>query len=299
MGTTYSIKIFDYPVNSNDIKLKIDSLLYNINLKMSTYIPDSELSILNSKPSGSYVVSEELLKVIDKALAYYKLDNKYDITIKPILDKWGFGINEVQLIPDSLEIIKILDSIGSDNISIKNNKVVKLIDNIQIDLSSIAKGYAVDKVSRLLHNLSYNNFMVEIGGEIKVSGLNNNKHWTLGIVSPLDGKVLKTVAITNKSLATSGSYNNYFTVDNIDYSHLINPLIGYPIKHSVRSVSVIANNCIDADALATLIMINENPYEAINIINRNEYVDAMILVVDSDDNLIEVVSNKFNNYILD
>ena len=299
MGTTYSVNIYDYFVDSDNVQFKVDSLLNNINLQMSTYIPDSELSILNNAVAGHYVVSEELLKVIDKGLAYYSIDNKYDITIKPVVDKWGFGSLENQFIPDSIDIKKMLVSIGSDKISIKNNKIVKLISEIQIDLSSIAKGYAVDEVSRLLHNLSYNNLMVEIGGEIKVSGLNNNKKWKLGIVDPLDGKILKTVELTNKSLATSGTYNNYFTVNNIDYSHLINPLNGYPIKHSVKSVSVIANNCIDADALATLLMINENPYTAINIINEIEYIDAMILVLDEYANLIEIVSNQFNKYVVD
>ena len=110
--------------------------------------------------------------------------------------------------------------------------------------------------------------------------------------------MVHTVKIHNKSIATSGTYNNFFTIKGVDYSHLINHLTGYPVKHNVKSVSVIANNCIDADALATLIIINENPYDAIKIVNKIESVDAMILLLDDDGKIIKILSDNFTDYII-
>ena len=297
MGTTYSINIYSDSIDLDNLKNKIDSLLYDINKEMSTYISDSEISKFNKSQKGAYAVSEDFLYVVDKALGYYLLSNKYDITIKPIVDKWGFGNNRSNIMPDSTEITNFLKIVGSDKISIKNNKLVKDYDNVQIDLSSIAKGYAVDKISVFLKNNFYTDFMVEIGGEIKVSGLNNEHKWRLGIMDPTDSKIFKTICLSDKSLATSGTYNNYFDFNGSKYSHLINPLNGYPVKHNIKSVSVVANNCIDADALATLLIIHDNPYEALNIINKIESVEAMILIHDEDDHVIEIISDNFNNYI--
>ena len=298
MGTTYSISIYDYQVNLDTLKYKIDSLLNNINLQMSTYIKNSEISKINKGKSGNYEVSEDFLKVVDKALAYYKINNRYDITIKPLVDLWGFGTSKEFKIPDSSKITDVLQYVGSEKILIQNNQIVKLDNNVEIDLSSIAKGFAVDKVSDFLSNSSYINHTVEIGGEMRTSGYKNNENWNIGILSPLDNKLVHTVKIHNKSLATSGTYNNFFTIRDVDYSHLINPLTGYPIKHNVKSVSVIANNCIDADALATLVIINENPYDAIKLINKIESVDVMILLLDDDEKVIKILSDNFTDYII-
>ena len=297
MGTTYSINIYTYLLDSDNLKNRIDSLLYCVNQEMSTYISDSEISTFNKSQKGAYTVSEDFLYVVDKALGYYLLSKKYDITIKPIVDKWGFGDKAVNIIPDSVEINNLLSIVGSDKISIKNNKLIKNDDKVEIDLSSIAKGYAIDKIAIFLQSISYTNFMIEIGGEIKVSGLNNGSKWHLGIMDPTDSKIFKTLLLSNKSLATSGTYNNYFDMKGSRYSHLINPLNGYPVRHNIKSVSVIANNCIDADALATLLIIHDNPYEAINIVDKIESVEAMILIFDEDNHVIEVNSENFNSYI--
>lgn len=298
MGTTYSINIFDYKVDSSNLKNKIDSLLNVLNMQMSTYIDSSEISKFNTGKKGSFSVSEDFIKVVDKSIGFHKYSDRYDITIKPIVDVWGFGKNEKQTIPDSVEILNLLNFIGIDNISIKNNKIIKREDEIQIDLSSIAKGYAVDKIFEMLKKLSFSDFLVEIGGEVRVSGLNNKKKWVLGISNPINEQLYKKIILNDVSIATSGTYNNYFTVENIDYSHLINPQTGYPIHHRVKSVSVVADNCIDADAFATLIILNSNPYKAIDIIDKISSVEAMILVLDNDNHIIEILSKNFDKYFM-
>ena len=214
MGTTYSISIYDYQVNLDTLKYKIDSLLNNINLQMSTYIKNSEISEINKGKSGNYEVSEDFLKVVDKALAYYKINNKYDITVKPLVDLWGFGTSSEFKIPDSSKITDVLQYVGSEKILIQNNQIVKLDNNVEIDLSSIAKGFAVDKVSDFMTNLSYINHIVEIGGEIKTSGFNGKKAWMVGVNSPIDDELVLKLKLNNKSIATSGSYNNFFTLHN-------------------------------------------------------------------------------------
>ncbi len=296
MGTTYNINIFAYAANIDSLKNKIDSLLVDINKKMSTYDKSSEISKFNNYEKGKYKVSTDFLNVVDKAIAYSHISKNYDITIKPLLDLWGFDNFHEQSIPDSSDIDSTLKTVGVNNIYIEDNQLVKLNNFVKIDLSSIAKGYAVDKVSNLLNSLSLSNHMVEIGGEVRVSGYNNSKEWSLGLLNPLNGNIFKIVNLSNKSLATSGTYNNFFVYNEREYSHLINPVTGYPIKHNAKSASVISNNCIDADALATLIITYENPYDAIKVINKIENVEALILVLDDDNQIIEVKTNGYDKY---
>lgn len=296
MGTTYNINIFAPFVDVDSLKNKIDFLLADINKKMSTYDKSSEISKFNNYEKGKYRVSNDFLNVVDKAIAYSNISKNYDITIKPILDLWGFDKFQDHLMPDSSDIENALKHIGIKNIFIEDNQLVKLNNFVKIDLSSIAKGYAVDQISDLLNDLSLTNHMVEIGGEIKVSGYNGGEKWSLGVLNPLNGNIFKVIKLHNKSIATSGTYNNFLIINDTEYSHLINPRTGYPIKHNAKSVTVISNNCIDADALATLIITYENPYDAIKVINMIDNVEALILVLDDDNQIIEVKTKNYDKY---
>ena len=146
---------------------------------------------------------------------------------------------------------------------------------LQIDLSAIAKGWGVDKLAEYLLQNGFNNFMVEIGGEIVVSGLNkDNQPWQIGILHPdgLHSNLYSTIEVSNKAVATSGTYQNYFTLEGIDYSHIINPVTGYPVKHDLISATIVTGDCVSADAIATAVMVKgfEDGLKWINTLSNVE-----------------------------
>lgn len=260
MGTTYSVKIVDEGyTNSEQIKLEIDSILIIVNQQMSTYIPNSELSLFNKLTDTSWFkVSGDLSKVMNQALHVWgESDGFYDITVGPIVNLWGFGPNFIpSKIPTASEINRVKRNLGIDkiNIDLANSFVKKSVPNLYCDLSSIAKGFGVDRVALYLENLGYDNYMVEIGGEVRTKGRNDkNEDWKIGISTPLSDGLQKIIAISGVSVATSGDYLNYFEEDGVRYSHLIDPKTGSPIKHNLASVTVIHEDCSFADAYATTI----------------------------------------------
>ena len=163
------------------------------------------------------------------------------------------------------------------------------------DISSIAKGYAVDEVSLFLLKSGYYNYLVEIGGELRAHGKNNNHNWRVGIYNPINNSK-NIINLNNMSIATSGTYNNYFVHDGIEYSHIINPKTGYPIKNEILSVTVITENCIEADALATMGMTIEDSHQAIQII-ENEEANALIIRKNKNGEILKFPTNNFSKYL--
>jgi len=190
---------------------------------------------------------------------YQLSDGSFDATVQPLVDLWGFGPQfKTSQIPDSLKIKEIKLKVGSEKLIVKNGNLQKTNRQLLIDLSAIAKGWGVDKLAKYLLQKGYNNFMVEIGGEIVVSGLNkDNQLWQIGILNPdgLHSDLYSTIEVSNKAVATSGIYQNYFTWEGINYSHLINPITGYPVKHDLISATIVADDCATADAVATAVMV--------------------------------------------
>ena len=260
MGTTYSVKLVDENLDSIYIHTSINNILKDINAQMSTYIDSSSISNFNNLDIGDSInVKPDFIYVFNKSNYYHSLTNgSFEVTIKPLIDLWGFENTSYRKdIPDSTLILNALKSVGINNIKLKNNYLHKM-DNVNLDFSAIAKGYAVDKISTFLKDNFIYNFMVEIGGELSLSGNNaQNKKWTIGIQNPSLNNVSPTLNLflTNKSIATSGNYRNFFTYDGKSYSHIISPLTGYPIDDNILSVTVISDQCIDADALATSLMV--------------------------------------------
>jgi thiamine biosynthesis lipoprotein len=260
MGTTYSIKAFGENLNQVKLKSEVDDFLYAYNLKFSTYIENSELSLLNLAPTNKAIqISEELMTVIKKAKAIYKKTNgMYDVTVGPLVNRWGFGPVSKKGRPTDKEVSLIRQRVGMDNLIIKGDSVVKL-KSIYIDLSSIAKGDGVDKIAKLLENkFKIKSYFVEIGGEVRVSGSKDDRGpWRVGIEKPESIKasgLQKVLVLRNESIATSGSYRNFVKYGDSVFSHVINPLTGYPVKHKTISVSVLAKDCATADAWATAFM---------------------------------------------
>jgi len=294
MGTTYSITITDFKDQEDNFKNQIDSLLSIFNKHFSTYLDDSEISNINTQESNSFTLSNEFLYVLQKALYYCEIsDGHYDITIAPLIDLWGFGPLGNMKVPDKKSIDYTLGNIGYQKIVLTNN--ILLNDSkVRIDLNSIAKGYTVDKISEYLMERGYSDFLVEIGGEIRSSN-HRRDSWIIGIQNPEENSIINKIKLNNKSMATSGTYNNFFTYEEKNYSHILNPKTGYPYIHNSVSATIIADKCIDADAYATLAMAM-NPNKVIELINKDSSVECYILEI-QDDKMIEYKSNGFDSFI--
>ena len=182
-------------------------------------------------------------------------------------------------IPDSSKIKETILKVGSEKLIVKNGNLQKTNRQLQIDLSAIAKGWGVDKLAEYLLQKGFNNFMVEIGGEIVVSGLNkDNQPWKIGILHPdgLHSELYSKIEVSNKAVATSGIYQNYFTWEGNVYSHLINPITGYPIQHDLVSATIVAQDCATADAIATAVMVKGFD-EGLRWINNLPNVECLLV----------------------
>ncbi len=285
MGTTYSIKINNNDLdNENTAKLKkeVDSVLAEINREMSTYQADSEITLFNKSEDTTWTeVSKDFVRVIKLA---QKISNKsggaFDVTVGPLVNLWGFGPgNSRRIVPLEKEITKAKKAIGykylqvNDSLGIKKN-----IPQLYIDLSAIAKGYGVDKISEFLLARGYNNHLVEIGGEVRTAGVNHkNNKWQIGVQTPDNtNSIQKVLNISDIAVATSGDYRNYFEKDGIRYSHTIDSRSGKPITHKLASVSVMNSSCGAADAYATAIMVL-GPEEGYSFAIENK-LDVMLII---------------------
>ena len=299
MGTTYNITILGNVENKTKLKTNLEEILDSVNISFSTYIDNSEISKINNYDTGLIELSKDFSYVLRKALYYCDISNgKYDITISPLVKLWGFeSFNDVK-VPENNLVVEQLTNIGYKKIHLSNNFLVKQNKKIQIDLNSIAKGFAVDRISEFLYNNGFKNHLVEIGGELKSSRSgDSSKKWIIGIQNPQNSSVIKKINLLNMSMATSGTYNNFFEKDGVKYSHLINPMTGFPIDHHTVSATVISKECIDSDALATMLM-TMMPSEGIDFINQLSEIEAMIIKLDENGNLTEYLSKGFEAFII-
>ncbi len=271
MGTTYSIIYQDeHKVN---FKAGVDSLLKAINQEVSTYIPNSDISIFNQKTKKDNTLSADkhphfIQNLIASQKVFEQTNGTFDPTVMPLVNYWGFGYTEKKAVSnvDSSEIFKILESVGFQKLKITKTfensyTITKSNPNTQLDFSAIAKGYAVDMVGNFLFSKGIQNYFVEIGGETVCKGKSpRGDLWTLGINTPSKKAqitdIQQIVKLTGKGLATSGNYRNYHTggAGNI-YAHTINPKTGFPEKSNLLSTTVVAENCMIADAFATAFMV--------------------------------------------
>ena len=248
---------------TEQIETAIATELESVNQMMSTYIKDSDVSQFNLHEGLDwFTVSSDTALVVSRALEISKRSaGAFDITVQPLVQLWKFGTDKDQPgIPAGDAIEEALKQIGYQHLQVRLDPpaLKKSKPTLQIDLSAIAKGYAVDRVAKRLGQLDIENFLVEVGGEVRASGEKPEAMpWKVGIEKPLAIKrePYQVVELYHKSLASSGDYRNYFTVDGKKYSHTIDPRTGKPVEHDVASTSVIADDCMTADALATALMV--------------------------------------------
>jgi len=263
MGTQYSITIVNPgEIQQEALETSIEALLGSISAVMSTYDPESELSLMNQNASREWIkISDSLHDVLQTAVAVAEASGgAFDVSVGPLVNLWGFGPDrEATVVPDPSAVANASEQVGTDKFEIKANPraLRKRHPEVYIDLSGIAKGYAVDRLAMFLHKNKYEDFLVDIGGELRAAGLNQNgRAWRIGIENPMtEGREIgQTIALTNTALASSGNYRNYFESDGVRYGHTIDPKTGAPTQHRLASVTVLHSTAMLADAWATALM---------------------------------------------
>lgn len=272
MGTHYHITYQD--AQSRNFKSAIDQLLYEINMEVSVYEKDALISqfnkveksiVINDGSTGKQIPATHFLANFEEAKLIHKATTGFfDPTVMPLVNYWGFGYTPRELTKvDSNKVEALAEIIGFDQINLKNENgqifLTKENPNSKLDFGAIAKGYGVDAIASLLNDHEISNYMVEIGGEVFCNGLNSKgKLWTLAINTPdtkasiYDAQAI--IAIKNKGLATSGNYRNFYELNGAKISHTINPKTGFPERSELLSTTVVARNCMVADAYATAFM---------------------------------------------
>lgn len=258
MGTTYSVKVSvdsDVPQKEKQLAEEIQTALIEFNQSMSTYIEDSELSLINKASKDEWLpLSDSLATVLDMSAAIFIQSNgAFDVTVGPLVNLWGFGPESITHVPSDPDIEKVKRRIGMRLIQRKGQSLKKLGD-VYIDLSAVAKGYATDVIAELLESHNIYDYMVEIGGELKIRGNSTKgKTWTIGIEKPSLGHTgaLQKLTGDNIAIATSGDYRNYYERGGVRISHTIDPVTGKPINHKLVSVTVVTESGGYADAYAT------------------------------------------------
>ncbi|MGC1274834.1 MAG: FAD:protein FMN transferase [Planctomycetaceae bacterium] len=265
MGTNYSIKLAQLPDGQTprSIQSAVDAALRAIDEQMSTWRPDSELSRFNASDSTDWFpVSEATATVVAAAQqAGRDSDGAFDATVMPLVNLWGFGPEaQPERIPSDDEIAAVCEYVGYEKLDVRLDPpaLQKTEPRVMVDLSAIAPGYAVDVVAARLDDLGVAGFMVEIGGEVRTQGTKaDGTKWRLGIEKPLPDRreVEMVVELSGESLTTSGDYRHYFERDGVRYSHTLDPRTGRPVHHALTAVTILADDCMAADACATTVMV--------------------------------------------
>ena len=257
-GTTYHISF--YSGDGNDYQQAIDSIFKKIDSSLSTYLPVSIISRVNQNEE-SVELDDHFIKVYDKAAEVSKLTNGvFDITVAPIINAWGFGFSKKEKV-DSFMIDSLLQFIGYKKVQLKNNRVIKEKPGIMLDFNAIAQGYTVDVIAKYLELKGIRSYFIELGGEVRARGKKSgDENWKVGIDKPIedaagDRELQSILKLQDQALATSGNYRKFYVEKGQKYSHIIDPATGYPAKNNLLSVSVVANDCMTADAFATAFMV--------------------------------------------
>jgi thiamine biosynthesis lipoprotein len=299
MGTTWSV-LLNGPRDEarlRQLKAGVEALLAEVNASMSTYDPTSELSRFNALESTEPVtLSAPLAAVIRDALVvHHASGGSFDVTVGPLVEAWGFGAKgRPRAAPTDEEVARLLEAVGSGKLSLDGAQLAKAHPKLRVDLSAIAKGDAVDRVSALLVDLGEPNHLVDIGGELRARGLSaSGEAFRVGIETPDPStrRVQLAVALRDRSIASSGNYRNVFELDGVRYVHTIDPVTGRPVQHRLLAASVLHERCGLADAWATALMA-AGPERAWALANQHG-LDVVLMEDGPDGGLLERMTPGF------
>jgi len=303
-GTTmgqigYNVKY--YHPKGADLKASVDSLLHVWNQSLSTYISNSEISVFNNTDHCFTFKSKYFYPVLKTSKTVYEnTDGAFDPTVGPLVNAWGFGPDK-SISPDSILIDKLMPLVGFNKIHFDKDEVCKDLPEMKLDFSAIAKGYAVDVVADFLESKGIKHLLVEIGGELLCKGTKEGDiPWRTAIEDPgvkvYEQKILAVVDITDRAIATSGNYRNYYVHEGKKYAHTIDPDTGYPVQHSLLSASIFADDCRTADAYATAFMVM-GVKKGLEVLKNNPGIDAYLIYENENGLLDTYASPGIKNFI--
>lgn len=298
-GTYYAISIVSS--DSSGIQTAVDSLLHRFDSSASVYKPNSIISRINSNDS-SILADETFQTIFTKAMEVSGITNgAFDITVGPLVNAWGFGLsNRMQM--DQHRVDSLLAFVGYTKIRMEGQRLVKADPRIRIDYNAIAQGYAVDLVGQFLLSKGMKSYLIDIGGEVVAQGTKpDGSAWNVGIELPAadadaERQIQAVVRLKNMALSTSGNYRKYYEEDGVRYSHTIDPSTGYPVKHSLLSVSVLAPDCMTADAFATAFMVM-GVEKGKEFLKTQSKVDAYFIFSNQEGKLETYYSKGFENIL--
>ena len=308
MGTGYSVTLGAQTQSVNSLHQIVLNELSAVDNTMSTWRPESEISKFNRSVNLEWQsIPHAMMQVIQHGMQTSKNSKgAFDTTIAPLVNAWGFGANSLHSTggfkkPSVSEINAATSQVGYQEIDLEfaNNKLRKRKDYVQLDLSGIAKGFAVDKVAAVLDKHDIHDYLVEVGGELRSRGKNvNGKEWRVAIERPSDYQqsAFRIVSLPNRAIATSGDYRNFFLDGGVRYSHSIDPRSGVPVNHELASVTVVEKTTMAADSLSTAFMIM-GPDEALDFANENGIAIHMILR-SATGKLSEVHSAQMDSFLI-
>ena len=255
-GTTYHIT-YQY---DDDLQPELEARMKEVDNALSMFNKESIISKVNNNLPVE--LNQMFVEVFQQAQKISEDTNgAFDVTVAPLVNAWGFGFKNEQL-PDKHAVDSLMAIVGYQKVKYDGKRVIKSDPRITLDCSAIAKGYGVDAVAQLLEEKGIANYMVEIGGEVVTHGISEKRiPWKIGVTKPTDdplqeGNELQTVLnLTDKAMATSGNYRNFYYKGKRKYAHTIDPKTGYPVQHSILSATVLTNRCMRADAYATAFMV--------------------------------------------
>ncbi len=302
MGTTWSVKYTGTPdENIDSLKADIEAALEQVNAEMSTYRADSVLSRFNQAAAGTLVdLPADTQKVLKAAFSLSEMTGgAYDVTVGPLVNLWGFGPETDRFEPPQADEIEAARRrVGWQSLLLDGPRLLQP-GEVYVDLSSIAKGFAVDKVAELMDKHGLKSWLVEVGGELRARGTKPyGQPWRIAVERPIPGvrEVEQVVALKDMAVATSGDYRNFFESDGKLYSHTIDPRTGYPVQHALASVSVLHKSAMMADGLATAMTVL-GPKEGMAFAKANEL--AVFFIVRTDEGVKELSTPAFDAIVED
>jgi thiamine biosynthesis lipoprotein len=298
-GTVYSI-IYESP-EGTDFQEEISLKLNEYNMSFSTYEKESVISKINqNKPVE---LSEEFIICFNRSMEISEITNgAFDITAGPMVNAWGFGPEE-KLRMTQQKVDSLIAITGFQKIQLLDDKIIKESPEMKLDMSAVAKGFTSDLVARFLVEKGCQNYLVEIGGEVMAKGKNEKgKTWTIGISKPDEDLMISNtelqarIKLPDNALATSGNYRNFYEEDGKKYAHTIDPKTGYPVQHSLLSATVLAKDCMTADAFATAFMVL-GVEQGIEIARRVPEIEVLFIYADEKGNNQIYMSEGFEQYV--
>ncbi|WP_342648205.1 FAD:protein FMN transferase [Mucilaginibacter sp. CSA2-8R] len=298
-GTTYQIV---YYAQDSLVSLRqTDSLLHKLDLSVSLYEPSSLINRFNQS-AGGLTVDEHFRVLVARSMQIYQdTQGLVDPTVKPLVDAWGFGVVKPSQDPTDAQIKALLQKVGMKHLSLNGNRLLKDRPGLQLDLNGIAQGYSVDLLAGLLESNHINNYLIELGGELRVKGSKpGGEPFAIGIEgvnedAPDSGPIRKIIEPSNGAITTSGNYRKHHEAGGKQISHIINPLTGYPVQNELISVTVYAQDALTADGYDNGFMAM-GLSKALSFLSGRKDIGAYMVYRDKNGAIRDTVTPAFKGY---